>query len=331
MKNISKSLVSRWGSVSIAVILGVCGCEKRPIPPSIVLPATPFDDINALYYHLYNAAAEIYIDTPGLRGGLVGSGVVVSKTVGDNRLYGLLTCYHVATNITLNPSITHFKLGVLSNRPEIFRRIEIDKSKLQWATNGWDRHDMALSDLTDVSLDGAEIHAIDLDCKGYLSTTNTPQILSYAGVAVTNCYDLLRIKHPFSYFVAIGAVEAKSIKMRSKLGIQTIIQTPFRHLGGNLLAMFVDKPVSTSSQSHAQDHHIVHCFRHVSNPGNSGGGVYVVTEEYEPYLIGILRSGNPVDWTSSVLPIDHVYTLFDELYDSNKKETPRNDSSTKQS
>lgn len=300
-------------AITTGSIILLSGCDDKTYVSGANLEVAPFTDVKEVYRHLDKAAAAIYVGTDVPHHGLLGSAVVLSKKYYGERKFALLTNYHVASNILLSTRFDDFKIGVLMKDPSTLRRVKVNKNEITWVSNDHEKHDMTLGDITDLmprfSLERADIKAVDLDCIGSLSESNIPNVLSYTGVATTNTYPILKVKQPFAHFVAICAEERNGYP-KSYIGRAPLWMNPFNHISGCLVAMFVDKPVEDCSS----DHHIVHCFRYPSNHGNSGGGVYVVTEEYEPYLIGILRGGDTNNWMSSVLPIDHIYALFDKLY-----------------
>lgn len=306
--------------IYFAIISCICGCGCETDVSQPIRQPMPFGDIKEVYRHLDKSAAAIYIGQTNNQNRLLGSGVILSKTCAGERKFALLTCYHVASNILLNANIDKFQIGALKHEPNVLQRVDVSKNEIQWTSEGYEEHDMSLGDITEIIVrflsKGAEINAIDLDSIGCLTATNINNVLCYAGVATTNTYVDLKVKQPFAHLVAIGAEERFSIKISSGSSFEW--RNPFNHIAGELVAMFVKKPVSDSSQHSATAYHTVHCFRYRSSPGNSGGGVFVVTYEYEPYLLGILRSSDIHNFTSSVLPIDHAYTLFDTLYESKK-------------
>ncbi len=244
---------------------------------------------------------------------LVGSGVVVSGVADGKRRFAILTANHVLGILMQQVPKGSYHIGFLAKDGDGIIKQKVDIHEIRWDNEKWNDYDMALGDITDLvdrfELKGCNISSIALDSIGKnCSNDDSAHVSQTICIAKADTYADIQLQDKKSIGVMLSSERMLNYPLEDSGKLWKNSISPKI---GPLLKTYVLKPVVHSYGQHAQTN-IVHCFRVVTQPGNSGGPMYIVSPDGRFCLLGIVRSGE--NGVTAMLPIDYAYDVFKSLY-----------------
>lgn len=303
--------------VIVLIVVGCCRNDNKEAEDSSNNTIVFANEVEMRRY-LDNAACAIYGNRHMSAGDdtvLVGSGLLVSKSANGIRKYMVLTAKHVSDIMLEYPQYVGYSIGLLSlTNDNTIIRVDAGPKHDGWLESD-SENDIALLDIThyihDFEQHGAKVQCIDLDSIGELSQSEDRHILLGVGVAPLTQYAKLDVVVGISsaFLVAVDSSKTNAID-----NFHRIYESPFINSVGTIIYLNEVTKIDGLIDKKHKALHTVHRIEINSNPGESGGGIYLNDPDCRPYLLGMAISCNGK--TTGMIPIERVIEHLDKIYNN---------------